>query len=762
VSPTPEQVDAARLIEAVYAQARARKVTRSIRVWIRPAYNSAGRAVLDSLLSRALQGDPRPTTATVRGQRDLYDRAITTLMPQLAASSRAWALANLNKQELRIGQLRNATQLLTEQLHQDALRATANLPQQLSTMTPENYRALADSRKGRGGTVDVRVRRARYMYAVRQTGNASLLALMAHPRGVTIVDRFAEDAQGGKEYADEAIEECRAAIRDLIGDLHEDSGLIWRLPAAIGPGVWSVGGGPSLAAFALAWGATERSPLEKVLDIAGNATLLLQLAGPVGAAIGDILDVVLAATGTAASFLADLEQDRAALAGAFADEAEKLSQGSRGLGTLLQGATAILAAVAVPGAVKTLVGRSAGAAARVEAMATEGAARAERTDARAVTTGAGGISDAERGLAGEARAGAAPPAKAAQPPRPGAASSAAQERAAAASLVGEEVPAGSAAIRSSPGRPLSGRIPTGVPDTVPAVELRQGLRDRLNAVIAETQETQRLLRRERDALLAQQRETTKKLAAARAAGRGREVDDLLVRQTNLREEIESIGSLSDFGLKIQEARNLLRATEREYFDALTSAASRRETYRSVRKVGKDEVFGLAGELDVEHIFPRSRIFTIPGFERLRWEQQVALFSYRRNLTLMSASANRARGNIRYASWSRESWSVFTQDATVIQRLAEWESQMEAELTAMVRNPASIPLGDGVVNPLTTPVFGAPAALTPAEREIAEEIEKFRKLQDQGLVAPISPLPPESAEDLARRQQLARPQRVRVR
>jgi hypothetical protein len=153
---------------------------------------------------------------------------------------------------------------------------------------------------------------------------------------------------------------------------------------------------------------------------------------------------------------------------------------------------------------------------------------------------------------------------------------------------------------------------------------------------------------------------------------------------------------------------------------------------------------------------------IPGFERLSWEQQVALFNYRGNLTLMSAAANRARGNIRYASWRRETWSVFTQDASVIQRLADWEDRMEAELTAMVRNPSSIPLGDGVANPLTTPVFGAPAALTPAERAIAEEIEKWRKLHAQGLVAPVSEIPAESADEIARHAILMARQRAQQR
>ena len=482
--------------------------------------------------------------------------------------------------------------------------------------TAEEHRKLTDSSKGGGGTVETRVRRARYMNAVRQTGNANLLTLMAHPRGVTIVDRFADDAQDGKEYAEEIIEECRVAIRELIGDLRADPLLIWRLPAAIGPGVWSLGGGSALTSFALAWGQTERSTFEQALDIAGNATLLLQLAGPVGIAIGDILDVVLAVAGTAVSYLEDLEQDRAALAGGFADESSKLSQGSRGFGTLLQGATAILAAVAVPGAVKQLIGRGAGAAARVEATLTETAARTERADARAV---AGEITEAERGLARGARADAKPPAGAAKR---------AEAEALPAPTAGGPPNPGRPAQRAHPGQRRAGHGP--------AVELRRGLQDRLNGRIAELQEIagpahQGEGRAARATAREHQEAGRRPNRPSRARGPG-PPDQAGEPARGHREHRQRRGP-QPAG---PEARNLLRGTEREYFDALSSAASRRETYRSVARIGRDEVFGLAGELDVEHIFPRSRMFLIPGFERLSWEQQVALFNYRGNLTLMSA------------------------------------------------------------------------------------------------------------------------------
>src|SRR5437588_777653 len=425
--------------------------------------NSTGRAVLDSLLSLVLNGDSRPEAATVRGQRQLYDRAVATLMPEVAAAARAWAISNLNKQELRIGQLLNATSMLAEQLHCDAGKAKATLPEVLPTLTPEEHRKIADSRQGGGATVAIRVRRARYMYAVRQIDNKNLLLLMAHPRGVTLVDRWAEGVKEGREYSEETIEECRAAIRALIGDLGEDQGLIWRLPAAIGPGVASLGRGAPLAAFANAYGATQRRPLEAALDMAGNATLVLSLLGPVGSALGDILDVILSAVGTAVSFLDDLEQDQAATASAFADETERLSKGSRGIGTLLQGAATILSAAALPGAVKELVHRAAGARARVAAVVESLPQSVERADARAVTSGvptsgapAREIGDAER-LAARPASAAGPPAappSGGKPPPPR-----------------ERPPAAAPEPNRGVARPASGRTPTRVSHSGPPREL---------------------------------------------------------------------------------------------------------------------------------------------------------------------------------------------------------------------------------------------------------------------------------------------------
>src|SRR5262249_55063562 len=94
------------------------------------------------------------------------------------------------------------------------------------------------------------------------------------------------------------------------------------------------------------------------LEIAGNALFVLDLVGgPLGTAVSDILNFVLATIGTAVSFLRDVEQDQAAAATAFAERSERLSKGSNKIGTELQGLAAVAAGLAVPGAVTKIVGR---------------------------------------------------------------------------------------------------------------------------------------------------------------------------------------------------------------------------------------------------------------------------------------------------------------------------------------------------------------------------------------------------------------------
>ena len=150
--------------------------------------------------------------------------------------------------------------------------------------------------------------------------------------------------------------------------------------------------------------------------------------------------------------------------------------------------------------------------------------------------------------------------------------------------------------------------------------------------------------------------------------------------------MHEVGTSKDLGPEWLEAKRLLRGTEREYFEALTSAASRRPEYAAVRARGVDEVFGTTGvPLEVEHVYPRSKIFNTPGFEKLHWPKQIKLFNFEPNLKLMSAEANAARGNIPYRSLQRSSWPKATQA-----EMAELERRMQEEIERMIKNPGLIP------------------------------------------------------------------------
>src|SRR5262249_19559313 len=138
---------------------------------------------------------------------------------------------------------------------------------------------------------------------------------------------------------------------------------------------------------------------------------------------------------------------------------------------------------------------------------------------------------------------------------------------------------------------------------------------------------------------------------------------LLQRQQQLltlREQLKArytqrLGSEEDVSLKRQEARKLLGATQADYFKALTNAARDTKNYIAVKEGKKDEFFGTSGlELEVDHVYPRIKIFLTPGFEKLSWDQQVSLFSYKPNLKLIPAKVNSVRGSMPYRELPRKS------------------------------------------------------------------------------------------------------------
>lgn len=379
-------------LERVFIRASKNKYGARLTQWIDPDVTVREYvAARDSVISDVLQEGPVYKEG-LAAKREYYKEQVSRFVPVVEEAARRYALDSIGAQTQRLFQLLVTTKPRVKELHRAAraVRATVDARHSITirgrsysvpsfilpTMTGDEAReATGESRSG--GTVSTRLRRMFYMYVLKSgpviakeaslnpaeaEAYTNLLTLMAHPRGVDIVDAFAKSSEGGWNLTSELMSDTLTAIVKLQGDLVTDETLVWRFPPAISAGVASLGlrNRAGITQFALAWGASRKGKLDEALEIAGNSLLVLDLVGgPLGAAVSGILDFVVAAIGTAVSFLRDVEQDQAATATAtaFAERSERLSQGSNKLGTVLQGFAAIAAGLAVPGAVSKILGR---------------------------------------------------------------------------------------------------------------------------------------------------------------------------------------------------------------------------------------------------------------------------------------------------------------------------------------------------------------------------------------------------------------------
>jgi hypothetical protein len=233
----------------------------------------------------------------------------------------------------------------------------------LPVLSQEEHAEIVNKSGHEKGIVETRIRRSMYMHLIgdrapsrRPAGTAGtspvydlLFRLMVHPRGVDIVDAYACSPARGWAAASAEITDSLAAIAKVSGDLVRNQIMIWRFPTAVAAGVASLGfaAGPGLTKIALAWGETQKTWLESAIESAMNALFVLDLlGGPIGAAISEVSNIILAAVGAAVSLLSDVEQDQAASATSFGEKSERLSTGGRGLATILEGVVSIAAAAA--------------------------------------------------------------------------------------------------------------------------------------------------------------------------------------------------------------------------------------------------------------------------------------------------------------------------------------------------------------------------------------------------------------------------------
>jgi hypothetical protein len=779
---------AADFIERVYTRAATTKYINNLGLWINPDETKGSEyvTVRDSVLSDVIQNSPLYIPG-VEAKRKYYKAQLDVFIPALEAASRAWAIDDLTAQTKRLVPLLLAVKAQDSRLHAAAVdvKKLVNAGNfVLPSLTADQIREITnESRRGKG-TVQTRLKRMEYMYAVQKARapkrgekpvNAAakpaapwedageyLFYLMAHPQGVQIMDAFAKSSSDGWNAASGIITDSLKAIVKIQADLNGDKVMIWRLTPAVSAGVAQLGFAkrPALTRFSLAWASTVKSWIESAIETAMNAIFILDIiGGPVGAEVAGVLNFVLAAIGTAVSFLRDAEQDQAASATAFAGKNEKLSEGSRGIGTVLQGVATIVAATALPGTLSRVTGGLSRTAEKLaEAAEHAPPARPGITQRGLPDALAGGsAAAAERRAVNDSIRAAEPEAQAAQrglPPERTGMTPELQQNIEQRGIPLDETPASPPPLQTpaqqvdeltrqarpdwaarepsktplpkttrTDSRPLTEQAnapttaqrgaskaekdlataeesaaarglkdnlapPAGV-DTVPARPPRQALRENLEARVARAHERLMEAQRDMDKLQKELKAVNQRIKEA-PKGQNAELARLNSRRQELIEEVNSIGDRLDLSRDLLEARRLLNGTERDYFEALTGAASGRRQYLAVRARGLDEVFHTTGlALEVEHIFPRSRLFELPGFERLGWEDQVALFNYEPNLVVMPRLANGARGNIPYRSWPSSRWPPFV-DAAAVARMAQREADLEAVFLGMLRNPRLIP------------------------------------------------------------------------
>jgi len=381
--PEPSRLElAAAFLEKVYTRASETKYGKNLSLWINPeeTKNKEYVAVRDSVISDVVQKSGLYIPG-LDAKRKYYKEQLDIFSLELEKAARSWAVDDLQSQVPKLVNLLLASKSQAERLHVAALEVKKAVNAKnfvLPTMSSDETKEITNESGKQTGRVTTRLQRFSYMYFIRSHRTAKpggdatydqLFYLMAHPHGVKIVDEFAKSADEGWQYTSETISGAMNAVVKTVESLNTDKNLIWRLPIAVTAGVAKLGFGKRLAVtrFALAWAATQKGWLESAIETAMDAIFVLDLVGgPIGAEVSGVLNFVLAAVGTAVSFLRDVQQDQAANATAFGDKAEKVSEGSRGIGTLLQSVATLAAATALPGVVSKITGRTVAAGKALE------------------------------------------------------------------------------------------------------------------------------------------------------------------------------------------------------------------------------------------------------------------------------------------------------------------------------------------------------------------------------------------------------------
>ena len=280
------------------------------------------------------------------GQTRAYFAAYDLLKPAIETEALRWAKRVMMEQQMRLGELEKLVVERGDALHDAAKKVIEQEPKSYS-------KSPLVKKKGESSSeMTARSQRISMARALHVGDEPLLNHLFAHPQGVRIIRTLAWRRDDGVKMAREHIAASRAATNRFRDTL--DARKIWRFPPALVAGtaqlkIADIEGVPE---FAVALGMLiGRSDWDRALNHAGNAVMAIELAGgPVGVAVAEILDVVLAGLQWLVDFFEAADSDAAALATDFAPTDERLGEHMSALGQMASLMGSVAWAAALPAA----------------------------------------------------------------------------------------------------------------------------------------------------------------------------------------------------------------------------------------------------------------------------------------------------------------------------------------------------------------------------------------------------------------------------
>jgi hypothetical protein len=700
--------DAARGLGKVY-QALADR-DRGLGTWALPSYrNAMGERVLSPQLDA-------PTAAAfgaglsrvARMQR--YDRYHETVIPELQRSAKAWGVRTLARHAGTLAELKGevARPGLGGWLHEAAVEIVRDsrdcragaLERYRSELVGMGYPSARTATLPDVGREDC-LRRAASAFLDRESkeydyvprsGIAPQLRkrYLDILRIITTLNRFPDlieayerSASDGTTLLQSLIDGAARSVWEFSDSIDKNSGSIWRYSVLILGGVrdLGLGGVPGFPEYAVAVGRVygSRSPAQ-LLTYVGMGLLVVGLVSTGAGAGLAVLDVLTGGAAAYFNWVRDRQQELAAKASMFLPDQGKFAS-EYGYGdTALAVAFTLLSALSL---LRT---------ARAPAAAPAGPPKPAKPPVPPR-----GIPEPPAAGAGEAAS-----ARAAAPPRR-APEGGAPTEAQRLSREAREVPP-----QGGPARPPSGARPPATPEP-PAVSLREARRRALeqerDELLAAMKERQQL----HDEINREIRKLTNQKERARRLGRTKDVEALDEQIEAWRDKYEfgtivdrvnpdgTVVRVSPESVRYNEIQALLRGTELDYYLALTDAARRQQAFRSVQLGPLHPMFKpLRGASSVEHLYPRIEMWRLPGFEKLSWNQQVFLFSWRKNLMRVELDFNRLRGVVPYRTLKPDVYGEFIEGGwrssagrSGLDELARLEAEAAADIAAMVKEPRLI-------------------------------------------------------------------------